>query len=562
MLLELSIENYALVRRLRIEFAPGLSAITGESGAGKSLLLGALGQVLGDRADTARISPDKTSSHISARFDLSCAPWASDFLAEHDLQSPDAPDECLLHRRIDANGRSRAYINDVSVTLATLRALASHLVDIHAQEQHHALRTQPFQRQVFDAYAARQDELAEVQTCWATWQAAQARANELRERIEARKERADLLRYQVAELEQLDLKDGEYEEVVAQHTRLSGVDELRRLAGQAIDLLEREEVGIGSRLSILNALLERMQDEQASLASAREAGLLAATELAQTSSDLMRYLDGLQADPEALRGLDERLSSIIELARKHRVAPDALCAHGQDLKAQLHAMADEDGTFSRLEEDIKQAQSSFMQAANALSERRQAAKAPFEGELQGYLGRLGLGEARIEVCLTPQLHEWGLEKVSFDYAASVTLAATPVDKVASGGERSRLALAVELLVARRARLPTLILDEADVGIGGHLSDEVGKLLTGLSSNAQILLITHAPQIAARADAHFRVVKIGDEGVSIDRLDYQQRLEEITRMLGGAHLEESTRSYARKLLESAREGNSEQPPSSD
>ena len=550
MLLELSIENYALVRALRIEFGPGLSAITGESGAGKSLLLGALGQVLGDRADIARISPEKTSSQMSALFDLTDTPKAADFLRDHDLENPDAPNECLLHRRIDVGGRSRAYVNDVSVTLSTLRSLSSHLVDIHAQDQHHALRTQKVQQQIFDEYAAGEDEIKHLATCWRAWQSAKSLATRLRERVESQRDRIDLLSYQVEEIERLNLQEGEYELIVERHDRLSSVDALRTQAGQAIDLLEQEDFGLGTRLSQLNNLLERMKDSHQSLQSARDGSALAASELSLVTTELTRYMDSLQADPQELERLDQRLSSIIDLARKHRAQPETLLAHGQELRAQLDNIEREDGELSDIEKKATEREKAFTHAGKALGNKRREALSRFESALHGYLQRLGLEDARIQVALSEHIYEGGFERVSFDYAPSEQLKAIPLEKVASGGERSRLALAVELLAAQHSQLPSLILDEADVGIGGRLSDEVGKLLTQLSTSTQILMITHAPQVAARAQAHFRVVKAENDSVSICKLNADERLEEVSRMLGGEHLADSTREYARKLLDSA------------
>ena len=549
MLLELSIENYALVRSLKIEFAPGLSAITGESGAGKSLLLGALGQVLGDRADTARISPEKTSSHISALFDISEVPAATDFLAAQGLEHTDAPNECLLHRRIDVSGRSRAFVNSVSVTLSTLRALASLLVDIHAQDQHHALRSPQVQQQIFDGFAVGADELRQTARLWHAWQHAKTQAEALAANLSQNSDRAALLRYQVEELDALNLQEGEYEAISEQHTRLAGIEALRSQAAQAIDLLEAEEFGISARLAHLSALLERMQDKHDHLESAREAALLSMSELGRATSDLTRYLDHLQADPEALQRLDERLATIIDLARKHRVSPETLFARGLELRSQLDGMTDGDRTLEELQAQIKAHEGAFDAAAKILSDKRKKALGEFESRLHAYMQRLGLGEARIVTRLAEQTHEFGFERAAFEYAASKSLKPTALEKVASGGERSRLALGIALLAAEHMRLPSLILDEADVGIGGNLTDEVGTLLAQLAKSAQILMITHAPQIAAVASAHYRVTKSTDDAVSIVPLDQDARLEEISRMLGGAHLADSTREYARELLAS-------------
>lgn len=552
MLLELSIENYALVRALRIEFGPGLSAITGESGAGKSLLLGALGQVLGDRADIARISPEKTSSQMSALFDISDTPRATDFLKEHDLENADAPNECLLHRRIDVNGRSRAYVNDVSVTLSTLRSLSSHLMDIHAQDQHHTLRAQQVQQQIFDEYAAGEEEVKQLGACWRAWQSAKSLATRLRERVESQRDRIDLLSYQVEEIERLNLHEGEYEQIVEQHDRLSSVDALRTQTGQALDLLEQEDFGLGTRLGQLNSLLERMKDSHQSLQSARDGSAVAVSELGLVTTELTRYMDSLQADPQELKRLEQRLSSIIDLARKHREQPETLFAHGRALRAQLDSMQREDGELAEAQAQVTARERTFTHAAKTLGRKRREALSRFESALHGYLRQLGLEDARVQVALSEHTHEGGFERVSFNYAPSSALKAIPIEKVASGGERSRLALAVALLAAECSRLPTLILDEADVGIGGRLSDEVGKLLSRLSLSTQILMITHAPQLAARAQCHFRVVKDENDSISVRELNAGERLDEVSRMLGGEHLADSTRDYARKLLQSARD----------
>ena len=547
MLLELSIENYALVRSLRIEFEPGFSAITGESGAGKSLLLGALGQVLGDRADIARISPEKTSSHISARFSLSDVPDGIEFLSEHGLENSDAPHECLLHRRIDINGRSRAYVNNVSVTLAVLRNLASRLVDIHAQDQHHALREARVQQQIFDEFAATPEALQRIASLWRTWQDAKAEADVLAASLAQAHDRASLLKYQVEELNALNLAEGEYEEINEQHQRLAGIEALTSETGRAIDLLAADDVGVSARLGELAALLSQMRDSHASLESAREAVLLAGDELGRAASELSRYADTLQADPAGMKALDERLSSIVDLARKHRMPPQALFEHSLELQSQLTSLDAKDDALAQAQAASEQRRADFDAAAKALSTQRTSALDAFRSRMHGYMQRLGLGDARIVVNLAAHEHEYGYERASFDYAASKSLKPTSLEKVASGGERSRLALAVALLAAEHSQLPSLVLDEADVGIGGQLTDDLGALLTRLGGSAQILMITHAPQIAALSQAHYRVIKSDDDAVSIVRLDEDERLEEISRMLGGAHLGESTLEYARTLL---------------
>ena len=551
MLLELSIENYALVRALRIEFAAGLSAITGESGAGKSLLLGALGQVLGDRADIARISPEKTSSQITALFDLSNTPSATALLEAQGLENPDAPHECLLHRRIDVNGRSRAYVNNSSVTLTLLRTLATELVDIHAQDQHHALRMPGVQQQLFDEFAASSEVLQQVKEAWQGWRTLLDEADTLRDRAAAHKERMELLAYQVEELDRLGLRADEYQVVAEQHNRLSKIDDLRRRAGQAIDLLEQDDFGISSKLGELSNLLRHMDDSHEALASARDASTLALSELGDAANALRRYVDDLQDDPQEVKRLDDRLAAIIDLARKHRVDPESLHAHHQGLSESLQSAVKEDAALGELEQRVAAAEKDFYQAAEVLSEHRRAAKPDFESALREHMMPLGLGEARIQVVIEEHLNERGLERVAFQFCASQSLPPVALEKVASGGERSRVALAIELLAAGHSQLPSLVLDEADVGISGRLSDEVGKLLSQLASATQILMITHAPQVAARADAHYLVLKSEDDSVQITKLDDESRLQEIARMLGGEHLKESTLDYASKLLASAK-----------
>ena len=362
---------------------------------------------------------------------------------------------------------------------ATLRALSAHLVDIHAQDQHHALRTQQVQQQIFDEYAASHAQVEQLSDCWRRWQSTKTLAREMRERVESQRSRIELLSYQVEELERLDLQEGEYEHIALKHARLSSVDALRTQAGQAIDLLEQEDFGLATQLSQLNGLLERMKDEHQSLHSAREGSALASSELAVVTTELTRYIDSLQADPHELEQLDQRLSSIIELARKHRRQPESLLVHCRELRAQLDGMEERDSELAALDAEVTERENAFTQAAKALSEKRREALPRFESALRDYLRQLGLEDARIQVALAAHTHEGGFEKVSLNYAPSESLQAIPLEKVASGGERSRLALAVELLAAEHSQLPSLILDEADVGIGGRLSGRGGQ--TALST---------------------------------------------------------------------------------
>ena len=549
MLRALNIRNFALVAELDIEFAAGLTVITGESGAGKSILLDALGLVLGARAKRSQLRPGTDGCDVSAEFDIAEQPACQATLAELALSAAKDDSACLV-RRTAGEGRSRAFVNGVPATLAVLQNVAEPLVDIHGQHEHRQLLLRDVQQRLLDEFGVPPELVQETAGHYREHAALAERLAERQQAVASANERERLLRYQIEELEGLGDTIGQVDELIARHRRLAKAqDLLAAIAGATAELDDAVLPG-AARLA---TTLEGVDDDHANLRAAAELAATAQTHLDEALAELRRYRDAFPEDEGELATLDETLGALHDMARKHRVPVQRLAAHLAELNADLATLAASATELDELAAAAAAAQESYLAAGKALSKARRAAAPAFAAQVTSTLAELGLAGASMTVQFAAAESAAGLETVEFFATTNPRYPTATLRDIASGGELARFSLAIQVVAAERSRLPCLILDEADIGVGGTTADVLGRMLRRLSTRTQVIAITHAPQLAALGDNHFRVSKTDAQNTVIAPLDEDERVAELARMLGGREVTEDTRRYARTLLAEAREG---------
>jgi len=544
MLKHLTVQDLALVEALEVTFSPGLTVITGESGAGKSILLAALSLVLGERASSELLRPGAGRLDVCAEFDISSTPALRDRLTALDLVDVDHPATCLLRRTMSADGRSKAFVNGIPVTLQVLRELAENLVDIHGQHENLRLARKDVQLALLDDFALTTQEREQVTEIWRSWQQIRRTAAGLRASAEQQADRIELLTYQLQELEGIEC--GDIDALFNEHRRLAQVDHLLETVLAADN--ELNELDAPGRLA---SALESLPDSHPALESALSSIKDAAALLDDASRHLRHYADALEPDPERLATLDAQIELLHGLARKHKVVP-------RDLPARIRALGDELACIHADTDALEAAEAkarilaaAYSGSAAALSARRKKAATQFAREVTRVLGELGLGKARLNCGFGEVESETGIDSVEMLVSTNPKYPPGPLSRIASGGELARINLAIAVTAAQRSALPCLVLDEADVGVGGNLADTVGRLLRSLGAHTQVICVTHAPQVAALGDQHLCVIKTESEDTTIRVLDHAARREEIARMLAGAEVSEKTRQYADALLADAR-----------
>ena len=546
MLRALNIRNFALVAELDIEFAAGLTVVTGESGAGKSILLDALGLVLGARVKRSQLRPGADACDVSAEFDIADRPACRAALAELSMLAA-AEDVCLV-RRTAGEGRSRAFVNGVPATLAVLQNVTEPLIDIHGQHEHRQLLRHDVQRRLLDDFGVPPALTAETARCHQERAALAQRLQERRARAASASERERLLRYEIDELDALGEALCQVDQLTARHRRLAKAQELLATAGGAAVDLEENLLAGAARLA--NAL-DGMDDDHASLRTAGELAAAAHTHLEEALAELRRYRDAFAEDEGELAALEETLAALHDVARKHRLPARELAPRLAGLKTELGTLTAEETELAALAAAAEEADAKYAVAAQALSQARRAAAGPFGEQVTATLGALGLRAASLAVEFAPAESAAGLETVAFHATTNPRYPAAALGDIASGGELARFSLAIEVVAAARSRLPCLILDEADIGVGGTTADVLGRMLRRLSDHTQVIAITHAPQIAALGDSHFKVSKTDAENTAIAPLAGEARVAELARMVGGRSVTEESLRYARTLLEEGR-----------
>lgn len=536
MLKSLSIENYALIDSLNIEFAPGFSVITGETGAGKSIILGALSLILGQRADARQIKQGENKCLVEGVFDVSKYDLKSLF-DEHDWVYEG--ETCILRREIWANGKSRAFLNDSPVYLNDLKALGDRLIDIHSQHQNLALNDRQFQLLVVDALADTRLLRSEYVSAFHSFRSAAKVLADLKEASRKNKEEEDYLRFQYAALSEAALREGEQEELEAELEALTHSEEIKSGLFAVTNLLSGEDQNVEA---MLKSALESVRNIQSVFPKADEIVQRlesAYLDLKDLRSETERLFDEIEFNPDRQQLVEDRLGVIYDLQKKHSVATVRQLIELRDnIGSKLQNIDSMEEKISSAENILSEKREQLSDLARRLSEKRLAAISDIEKELTSRLSYLGMPNARFECRITPkqQPDETGMDDVQFLFSANKNTDLLPVSQIASGGEISRLMLCVKAMIAGATALPTIIFDEIDTGTSGEMADKMGRIMQDMSRNMQVIAITHLPQIASKGDFHYIVYKKDTEDSTqtyMRQLSSEERITEIARLLSGA-----------------------------
>jgi len=550
MLRLLSIRNFVVVEALDVELGPGFTVLTGETGAGKSILLDALGLLLGDRFELRQLRPGAERAELAAEFDVADAPGVGAWLGEHGIAADDG--DVLLRRVFDAQGKSRAWINGSAATLAQLKALGERLVDIHGQHAHQALAAPAAQRELLDAFGGFSTLAGEVASSWRAWQAAAALRDAAASAAEASATERAFLEARQRELAALGATAAEWAELTAAQSRLAHAATLLETSTQGEEMLLEGDDALVARLG---GLVSRLQAAAAHDPTLNEIVALlepASIQLDEAARALRDYRRRLDLDPAELARVETRLAALHDIARKHRVRPEALPELLADTGARLAALA-EAADATALAKRAADAEARYRAVATPLSSKRRFAATELGHRVTAAMQELAMAGGRLDVALVPESTpaSHGLERVELEVASHPKQPPGPLARVASGGELSRIALAVQVVTSEVGHVPTLVFDEVDTGIGGAVAATVGRSMQSLGKRRQVLCVTHLAQVAAHADAHFRVTKRGrGNGVatSLERLGTAERVDELARMLAGTDVTAKTRAHAKELYE--------------
>lgn len=549
MLKSLHIQNYAIIREVDLDFVSGLNIITGETGAGKSILLGALSLVAGNRADLSVLSDTNQKCIIEAQYDLSSLNLKSFFL-EHDL---DYDTECIIRREILPGGKSRAFVNDTPVSLQVLKSLSDELIDIHSQHKNLLLKTSRFQLEVLDAYADSDDILNTLSDQVKQWKELTKQIHETREENHRLSAEADFLQYQFDELHKAALKQGEEEEVERELSVLSNSEEISLALGHCLHLLADGEQNILSSLAQIKSSLTKISSFLPEISELTKQVDNLQIESKELNFALTRIYDGIEQNPERLSWLEERMQTIHSLCKKHKVQTTSeLLQIQHDIEKKLSLVQNMDEVLESLIEKKNKLQLEIEDACRNLTQRRMKAAELIKSRVKELISRLGMPDASLEVVLErmKEFNETGWDQVVFLFSANKGIPMLELTKAGSGGEISRLMLAFKALLSEKKNLSTIIFDEIDTGISGGMADKIGQLMKAMSMHRQLIVITHLPQIAGKSDRHFRVWKKDEDrrtisGISI--LGEDERLQEIARLLSGEEITEAALANARQLM---------------
>jgi DNA repair protein RecN (Recombination protein N) len=554
MLRTLSIRDFVIVDAIELEFSGGFTVFTGETGAGKSILIDALQLALGGRGDASVVREGAARADISADFAVSGA--ASEWLEQNEFGAEEGG--ALLRRVIDNAGRSKAYINGIAATATQLRELGDLLVDIHGQHAHQSLLKAEAQRALLDSQSATSDagvaaDLQALAAHYKSWKALVRQREEFETNARNVLLERERLEWQVNELDKLSPKAGEWGQVSQEHSRLSHAASLIEGAQEALSVISEADHPILSQLSSLNQKLGKLADLDEGLKPVLECLEPARIQLQEAVYALNDYLDKVDLDPGRLREVEARLEALHSTARKYRVEPEALPEEHRTLSERLQQLADA-SDIDGLKKQEDKARAAYMEVAGRVSKTRAAAAAALGKQVTSAMQELSMSGGRFEVALHAcEPAAFGLEQVEFLVAGHAGVAPRPLAKVASGGELARISLAISVITSNAATTPTLIFDEVDSGIGGAVAEVVGRLLKRLGQDRQVLCVTHLPQVASQGNQHFQVAKAtnpaGKTVSRIEILDSKARIEEVARMLGGVEITATTRKHARELLAS-------------
>ncbi|MDN5869363.1 MAG: DNA repair protein RecN [Nitrococcus sp.] len=551
MLRRIQIRNFAIVDAVEIAFEHGMTALTGETGAGKSILLDALGSCLGERAERSLLPADAERAEIHVSFDLEHARQAREWLEQRDLH---ADDECIVRRVLQRSGRSQSYINGRPVPLQDLTALGRWLVGIHSQHAHQSLRRRDSQREILDAFGDHATLLLEIGGLYQEHQRLRGEIRRLQIAGENNDGQMELLRYQVSELTAFNPSAHELEELNLEHRRLASAEEIITTCQSVIAVLYEDEQGVQSVLGGAMRQLAGKSELDPAIATAHELFNDALVQIGEGCETLRHFSANLEVDPGRLQQVEQRLGQFTDLARKHRVRPQELSERLQVLRNALDEQALAGERLTELTSRLAQVEQDYRAAAGKLGRARRKAANVLQERVTSMIRELGMpeGEFRIQLDQAAQnLRPHGIDSVCFEIRTGSEQPFGSINKIASGGEISRIGLALEVATARTTRIPTLIFDEADSGIGGAVAEVVGRKLRELGAHHQVLCVTHLPQVAAQAHHQVRVSKSAINGrarTAVEPLDAVSRTQEIARMLGGLEITENTVNHAREMLQ--------------
>ena len=553
MLESISISNFTIIDQSHIDFNAGMTALTGETGAGKSILLDAIKLVLGDRADTDCVKSGTDKADISVSFNLDQLPEAQQWLQQNEFYDYD---ECLIRRVVQSTGRSKAFINGVPASLSQLREIGEMLVDLHGQHEHQSLQKPSVQLQLLDNSMSRPDLLSQVKELFNHYKNLQKSLRQAQDDSSEKQQRIDLLQMYTQEFTQLNLQTDELEQLQAEARRLSHAGQiLESCDGILNSLYDNDEYNIQHLLSSCNDQLQQLQHLDPSLQSTQDLIASALIQVQEAASELNAYRDNIELDPARLDWVNQRITQVQSLARKHQVDAEALPQLAVDMQQELDQLTLDEQDIEKLARQCEQAKAEYLKSAQALSVARIQTAQSLSKQITEVMQSLGMQGGQFEILVqsladTGKYTANGVDQVVFQVSANPGQPLRPMGKVASGGELSRISLAIQVILSESSNIPTLIFDEVDSGIGGGIAEIVGRKLRQIASHRQVFCVTHLPQVASQAHQHYQVAKNKtsvNTTTDVIVLNDTQRLEEIARMLGGMTITEQTRAHAQEMI---------------
>jgi len=549
MLIHLSIKNFTIIENLNIDLQPGMVVLSGETGAGKSIIVDSLKLVLGSRADNKMIKHGCERCEITAVFDLQNVSEAKHWLNDRGINNEDNENECIINRIISIDGRSRSIINGILCLQQLTRELGSMLINIHGQHEYQTISKRDQQRNMLDIFAKHESLLNQVKQIYLTWQQANAKLVQLQQLTKNHDSQVELLNYQIKELDELALQENELEDLHQEYKRLINAEQLLKDCNVVLNIINE------NNLSIAHNKLIGIKEIDSKIDATCELLNSAIIQIEEVDLELRHYLDKVNLDSERLQWVEQRLSTIHDLARKHHVKPEEICNLHKNLILQLQRLNDSENDLKETLQHVEKLTLDYKEAANKLTVSREQAAQKLSHQVTKQMQQLNMPQGKFAIHLASLkdggFSGKGLEQVEFQVTTNLGQPLQLLNKVASGGELSRISLAIQALTAQREMTPTLIFDEVDVGIGGKVAEIVGRLLKTLSCTTQVICITHLPQIAVLSQQHIGVSKETVENITVTQiatLTGKSRIEEIARMLGGIKITKQTLAHAKEMCE--------------
>lgn len=555
MIVNLQVRDFAIIHKIAVEFKPGMTVLTGETGAGKSILVDAVGLVLGERGSGQLVRSGAQRAEFSAEFDVSALPAVRRWLEEHAL---DQDDDCLLRRVVSSEGRSRAFINGNAVTVQQLKALGELLLDIHGQHFHQSLGRKSVQRDLVDHFGELSAIRNETEAAFTKWQSVRQHLEQLQTADADRASRLDLLAFQLQELDALGVKDGELPELHIEREKLKNSGRLADGVSTALsNLSESESASVSSSLAAAIRSIKALTEFDSELGPIVELLETADIQVTEAADSLQRYRESIDMDPGRRDWVEERLDALQSAARKHRISADELVSLCDKLRSEHDELNHAEARGRELEQELADAETLFMKLATALSKKRVKTAKSFSAAVTEAMGSLGMPggifEAKVSRLNSGEARSWGIDDVEFLISANPGQPPMSLARIASGGELSRMSLAIQVIASSGSEIPTMVFDEVDSGVGGRVAEMVGRRLRELATDRQVLCVTHLPQVASLADQHFRISKVSDGKATrtgVSSLNTEERVQELARMLGGVEITDKTLAHAAEMLAGA------------